>query len=80
MTKDEWINRCAARYETCSGLTPDEAKAAAEKCFYAESGESGFEFSEAVEYHPEECADAEMAEFPRASDAPAADEKQQVRA
>lgn len=60
MTKDEWITRCAARYQERAGLTPEQAREAAEACFYAESGEPGFEFSEAVEYQPENCADEDM--------------------
>lgn len=60
MTKDEWIARCAARYAERAGLNETEAKAAAVACFDAESGEPGFEFSEAVEYSPEDCADEDM--------------------
>lgn len=54
MTKDEWISRCAARYQERAGLTPEQAKDAAEACFDAESVEPGFEFSEVAEYCPED--------------------------
>lgn len=57
MTKNEWIARCAARYRELAGLTPEQATEAAAVCFDAESGEPGFEFSEAVEYRPEDCAE-----------------------
>ena len=60
MTKDESIARSAARYQERAGLTPEQAKDAAEACFAAESGELGFEFSELVEYRPEDCADEDM--------------------
>lgn len=60
MTKDEWISRCAARYQDRAGLTPEQAKDAAEACFDAESMELGFEFSEVAEYCPEDCADNDM--------------------
>ena len=58
MTKDEWIARCAARYQERAGMTPEQANEAAKACFEAESGET--EFSEAVEYRPEDCADEDM--------------------
>ena len=63
MTKEEWIARSAARYQERAGLTPEQAKDAAEACFDAESGEPGFEFSEAVEYRPEDCADEDMSNW-----------------
>lgn len=63
MTKDEWIARCADRYQERAGLTPEQAKAAAEACFDAESGDPGFEFSEQVEYRPEDCADEDMSNW-----------------
>ena len=60
MTKDEWIARCAARYQERAGLTPYQAEIAAKACFDAESEGSDFAFSEAVEYRPEDCADEDM--------------------
>lgn len=60
MTKDEWIARCAARYQQQAALTPEQARDAAEACFDAEAGEPGFEFSESAEYGPENCADEDM--------------------
>jgi len=63
MTKDEWIERCSARYQERGGLTPEQAQSAAEACFDAESGESEFGFSESVEYCPEDCADEDMSNW-----------------
>lgn len=60
MTKDEWISRCAARYQERAGLASEQAKEAAEACFDAESGEPGFELSELVGYRPEDSADEDM--------------------
>lgn len=61
MTKDEWIARAAAQYKKrIPDLTDEQAKYAAEACFYAESGEDGFEFSELVSYSPEDAADEDM--------------------
>jgi hypothetical protein len=55
MTKEEWIARAATRYQSQAGLTPDDARAAAEAIFAAESEELGFE-----DYSPEDCADNDM--------------------
>lgn len=58
MTKEEWLQRCAARFER-AGLTPEKALEFAHVTFQAQ-GDPGFEFSESEEYNPENCADEEM--------------------
>lgn len=64
MTKDEWITRCAARYRQRAGLTIESSRELAEACFEAEScGDPGFEFSELIEYWPEDCADEDMSRW-----------------
>lgn len=61
MTKDEWITRCAARYRERAGLTIESSRELAEACFEAQNRfEPGFEFSELIDYHPEDCADEDM--------------------
>lgn len=56
MTRNEWKERCAARYVERAGLSPETARDFAEACFEAQDGE----FSTAADYNPEDCADEDM--------------------
>ncbi len=63
MTKDEWVARCANRYQERAGLTPEKAMEAAEACFDAASGGPGVELLELVGYDPEDFADDDISSW-----------------
>ena len=62
MNKEQWIARCAARYQERENLTPEQAKSAAEANLKAEiDSDLSFEFSEEIGFRPEDYADEDIA-------------------
>lgn len=65
MDKQEWLNRCAARYVEKAGVTQEQATYFAMNCYENQDAFPGMEFSEAIDYNPEVCADEDMREWVR---------------
>jgi len=62
MTKEEWLKRCAARFQERGGLTHEQSVEVAEACLESQD-DPGFVFSELADYSPESCADEDMSNW-----------------
>lgn len=61
MTKQEWLQRCAARFIKKAGVTQEQADMFAEVCYDAQEITTGETYTE----NPENCAEEDMEEWVR---------------